>query len=55
MPKPLYNAPMDDELRNIILAEDYDQSQLQDWFRKRYGEWWIEAWRRYLETGDISW
>ena len=42
-----------DSLEEIFSDPDYDQSKLQDWFRQRYGELWTQAWRRYLETGDI--
>ena len=43
------------QVEEILAAEDYDQSQLQAWFRDRYADRWSEAWRHYLETGDISW
>ena len=54
MPK-LYITDTDQELEEIFTNPDYDQSMLQDWFRNRYGDRWPDAWRRYLETGDISW
>jgi hypothetical protein len=44
-----------EQLRAILEDPDYDQSMLREWFQQRYGDWWLQAWQRYLETGDISW
>jgi len=44
-----------EQLRAILEHPDYDQSMLREWFQQRYGDWWLHAWQRYLETGDISW
>jgi len=41
------------ELEEILQDPDYDQSQLQAWFRHIYGEHWRVMWNRYLETGRI--
>lgn len=40
-------------IEEILSDPDYDQSQLQAWFRDRYGDTWKLAWNRYLETGII--
>ena len=39
------------ELEEILQDPDYDQSQLQAWFQRTYGEHWRVMWNRYLETG----
>jgi hypothetical protein len=44
-----------EQLRAILEDPDYDQGMLREWFQQRYGDWWLQAWQRYLETGDISW
>ena len=46
-------VPMDNILEELLSDPDYDQSQLQDYLKQRYGEHWKWAWQRYLETGDI--
>lgn len=46
--------PNNQELEDILMDPDYDQSQLQDWFRKRYDDHWKVLWNRYLETGGVS-
>jgi len=42
---------MNPELEDILNDLDYDQSRLQDWFKKKYGDNWATMWNRYLETG----
>jgi len=42
---------MDQELDAILSDPDYDQSQLQEWFQRHYGQHWRVMWNRYLETG----
>ena len=51
----LYVTDHQEQLRAILENPDYDQSMLREWFQQRYGDWWLQAWQRYLETGDISW
>ena len=53
LPVTLSTAQMDNILEELLSDPDYDQSQLQDYLKQRYGEHWKWAWQRYLETGDI--
>ena len=53
LPVILSMAHMDNILEELLSDPDYDQSQLQDYLKQRYGEHWKWAWQRYLETGDI--
>lgn len=48
------NLPDNQELDDILMDPDYDQSMLQDWFKRRYGDHWRVLWNRYLETGQVS-
>jgi hypothetical protein len=53
--RPCIVTDHQEQLRAILEHPDYDQSMLREWFQQRYGDWWLQAWQRYLETGDISW
>ncbi len=44
---------MNSQIEDIINDPDYDQSQLQDYFRNEYGADWRVYWFRYLETGTV--
>jgi hypothetical protein len=41
------------ELEELFGDPDYDQSQLQQWFRHQYGDYWRLMWNCYQETGRI--
>jgi hypothetical protein len=53
--RPCIVTDHQEQLRAILEDPDYDQGMLRSWFQQRYGDWWLQAWQRYLETGDISW
>jgi hypothetical protein len=55
LPRTCIVTDASDQINAILEDPNYDQGMLREWFQQRYGDWWLQAWQRYLETGDISW
>ena len=51
--RPCIVTDHQEQLRAILEDPNYDQADLQAWFRRVYGDAWRVMWNQYLETGQF--